>query len=164
MIPKSLYDIDSLHDSLLNHFEYKLEHLLKWEDKNSMFFSLESRVPFLDYRLVHKTLSLPSSNMIEKGITKKILRDSMYGIVPEKIRMRKDKVGFESPEASWFRDPSFSKFILDILNSESFKSRKIIKSKSAKSIYNKHLNKKIDVSSEIWKMINLELWFRQYID
>tara|TARA_Y100000746_G_C15454429_1_gene428671 strand:- start:1883 stop:2191 length:309 start_codon:yes stop_codon:yes gene_type:complete len=102
--------------------------------------------------------------MIEKGITKKILRDSMYGIVPEKIRMRKDKVGFESPEASWFRDPSFSKFILDILNSESFKSRKIIKSKSAKSIYNKHLNKKIDVSSEIWKMINLELWFRQYID
>ena len=164
MIPKSLYDIDSLHDSLLNHYEYKLEHLLKWEDKNSMFFSLESRVPFLDYRLVHKTLSLPSSSMIEKGITKKILRDSMSGIVPEKIRMRKDKVGFESPEANWFRDPSFSKFILDILNSESFKSRKIIKSKSAKSIFNKHLNNKIDVSSEIWKMINLELWFRQHID
>tara|TARA_B100000131_G_scaffold120951_1_gene117989 strand:+ start:28081 stop:29976 length:1896 start_codon:yes stop_codon:yes gene_type:complete len=164
MIPKNLYDIDSLNNSLLSHYEYKLEHLLKWEDKNSMFFSLESRVPFLDYRLVHKTLSLPSSNMIEKGITKKILRDSMYGIVPEKIRMRKDKIGFESPEASWFREKSFNKFISDIINSESFKSRDFINSKSAKSLYDNHLNNKIDVSNEIWKMINLELWFRQFID
>ena len=164
MVPKNLYDIDSLNNSLLSHYEYKLEHLLKWEDKNSMFFSLESRVPFLDYRLVHKTLSLPSSNMIEKGITKKILRDSMYGIVPEKIRMRKDKIGFESPEASWFREKSFNKFISDIINSESFKSRDIINSKSAKSLYDNHLNNKIDVSNEIWKMINLELWFRQFID
>tara|TARA_B000000475_G_C16005557_1_gene450754 strand:- start:2655 stop:4550 length:1896 start_codon:yes stop_codon:yes gene_type:complete len=164
LIPKSLYDIDSLHDSLLNHYEYKLEHLLKWEDKNSMAFSLESRVPFLDYRLVHKTLSLPSSSMIEKGVTKRILRESMSGIVPKKIRMRQDKVGFESPEGEWFRNPSFNKFISKILNSESFESRNIINSKSARSLYDKHLNNKIDVSNEIWKMINLELWYRQYID
>jgi len=164
IIQKSLYDIDSLQDSLLNHFEYKLEHLLKWEDKNSMAFSLESRVPFLDYRLVHKTLSLPASNIIKKGTTKKILRESMLGIVPEKIRTRQDKVGFESPESEWFREPSFNKFISNIINSESFKSRDIVNSKSAKSLYNKHLNNKIDVSSEIWKMINLELWYRQFID
>jgi len=164
IIPKSLYDVDSLQESLLNHFEYKLEHLLKWEDKNSMAFSLESRVPFLDYRLVHKTLSLPSSNMIEKGVTKKILRESMSGIVPKKIRMRQDKVGFESPEGEWFREPSFNKFISNIIDSESFKSRGIINSKSARSLYNKHLNNKIDVSNEIWKMINLELWYRQFID
>ncbi len=129
-----------------------------------MAFSLESRVPFLDYRLVHKTLSLPASNIIKKGTTKKILRESMSGIVPEKIRTRQDKVGFESPESEWFREPSFNKFISNIINSESFKSRDIVNSKSAKSLYNKHLNNKIDVSSEIWKMINLELWYRQFID
>ena len=102
--------------------------------------------------------------MPKKGVTKKILRESMSGIVPEKIRMRQDKVGFESPERDWFRDPLLNKFILEIFNSESFKSRNIINPKSAKSLYDKHLNKKIDVSSEIWKMINLELWYRQFID
>ena len=159
-----MFDIDTLHDSLLNHFEYKLEHLLKWEDRNSMAFSLESRVPFLDYRLVHKTLSLPSNSLIRSGTTKRILRESMYGIVSEKIRKRQDKIGFESPEAEWFREPEFRKFINQIIDSESFKDRNIINSTSAKSLYDKHLINKIDASGEIWKMINLELWFRQFID
>ena len=163
-IQQSLFDIDTLHDSLLNHFEYKLEHLLKWEDRNSMAFSLESRVPFLDYRLVHKTLSLPSNSLIRSGTTKRILRESMYGIVSEKIRKRQDKIGFESPEAEWFREPEFRKFINQIIDSESFKDRNIINSTSAKSLYDKHLINKIDASGEIWKMINLELWFRQFID
>ena len=102
--------------------------------------------------------------MIKKGVTKKILRESMSEIVPTKIRMRQDKVGFESPEGEWFREPSFKKFISNIIDSESFKSRGIFNSKSAKSLYSRHLNNKIDVSNEIWKMINLELWYRQFID
>jgi len=54
-IASTLYSSASLHEALLDHFEYKLEHLLKWEDKNSMWFSIEARTPFLDYRLVEKT-------------------------------------------------------------------------------------------------------------
>ena len=65
-----LHDARSLRRALLNHFEYKLEHLLKWEDRNSMWFSLEARVPFLDHRLVEKTLVSPSSDLISGGRTK----------------------------------------------------------------------------------------------
>ncbi len=123
----SLYNASTLNKALLNHFEYKLEHLLKWEDRNSMWFSLESRVPFLDYRMVEKTLSLPSDMIIRNGMTKYILRESMKDIVPEKIVRRKDKLGFATPQDEWFREMLFKKYILEILNSREFKSRKIIK-------------------------------------
>jgi asparagine synthase (glutamine-hydrolysing) len=69
-IARDLYDSKSLNDALIDHFKYKLEHLLKWEDRNSMWFSLEARVPFLDYRLVEKTLATSSDLIIKKGITK----------------------------------------------------------------------------------------------
>ncbi len=164
VIAEELYGSGSLNEALLNHFEYKLEHLLKWEDRNSMWFSLESRVPFLDYRLVEKTLASVSDMKIKNGMTKNILREAMLNILPEKIRTRKDKVGFKTPEDEWFREDKFKKFIKDLLISQSFKNRGIIQVDKAMSLYNKHLNLDIQISGEIWKWINLELWFREFID
>lgn len=164
VIADELYGSDSLQEALLNHFEYKLEHLLKWEDRNSMWFSLEARVPFLDYRLVENTLAIRSDLIINQGMTKYILRNSMKGTLPEKIRLRKDKVGFGTPQDEWFREEEFISLVKDILNSESFNKRNIINSIKANELYQKHLNKKTDISKEIWKWINLELWFRKFID
>ena len=163
-ITDELYNSGSLNKSLFDHFEYKLEHLLKWEDRNSMWFSLESRVPFLDYRLVEKTLASTSNIKIKDGFTKHILREAMRGILPENIRMRKDKIGFNTPEDEWFREEKFQHFIFNILNSESFRRRNIIDTDKAISLYKKHLNKKIEISKEIWKWVNLELWYREFID
>jgi asparagine synthase (glutamine-hydrolysing) len=163
-ITSGLYSSGTLHEALLDHFEYKLEHLLKWEDRNSMWFSLEARVPFLDYRLVEKTLALPSEKVIHGGMTKFILREAMKDTLPEKIRTRKDKIGFETPQAEWFRKPGFQKFIFDILNSDSFRSRNLIIPGVAERIYQNHVNGKTDISKEIWKWIHLEMWFREYFD
>lgn len=163
-IASNLYGSCTLQDALLDHFEYKLEHLLKWEDRNSMWFSLESRVPFLDYRLVERTLSLPSTEIIHHGITKHFLRESMKGIVPDKNRCRVDKNGFDTPAAEWFRSTKFQILVKDLLNSSSFKNRGIINSLKAINLFEQHVNRKIDVSKEIWKWINLELWFREFID
>ncbi|MCW3076540.1 MAG: asnB2, partial [Bacteroidetes bacterium] len=163
-IAGNLYGAGSLKDSFLDHFEYKLEHLLKWEDRNSMHFSLESRVPFLDYRLVERSLATPSHWMIRNGMTKYILREAMKGILPEKIRLRKDKVGFGTPEDEWFRQNNWQKIVEDILKSDSFRSRKIIDPARALEKYRKHVNKEINISKEIWKWVHLELWFRQFID
>jgi len=163
-ITSGLYSSGSLHEALLDHFEYKLEHLLKWEDRNSMWFSLEARLPFLDYRLVEKTLALPPEKIIHEGMTKYILREAMKDIIPEKIRTRKDKIGFDTPQADWFRKPFFQKYILDILHSDSFRSRNLIVPEKAERIYKKHFNGKIDISKEIWKWIHLEIWFREFID
>lgn len=164
VISSELYGSNSLKDALLNHFEYKLEHLLKWEDRNSMYFSLEARVPFLDYRLVEKTLATDSEMIIKKGMTKHILREAMKGYLPEKIRTRKDKIGFGTPQDEWFRTKNFEEFIKEILNSESLNRRKIIDSKKALQLYHKHLAKKANIAKEIWKWINLELWFRKFIN
>jgi len=163
-ITNDLYASKNLKTACLNHFEYKLEHLLKWSDINSMAFSVESRAPFLDYRLVEYAISLKSDDIIKKGYTKSILRESFKGILPEQIRLRKDKIGYETPQDKWFRTPDFEKLILELIQSESFAARGIINAEKANRLYQKHLNSEINISSDIWKWIHLELWYREFID
>ncbi len=163
-INNMLYDPKSLNESLLQHFEYKLEHLLRWEDLNAMHFSIESRVPFLDHRLVEATLSTPSDQKINRGETKHLLREALKDILPDKITQRKDKKGFDNPRDKWFRTQKFDKFIFELINSDSFKNRGYFDSEIANIQYKRHLEGKIDISKEIWKWINLELWFRKFID
>jgi asparagine synthase (glutamine-hydrolysing) len=78
-----------------------LLELLKYEDQNSMNFSIESRVPFLYHAMIEYIFSLPMSAKISSGWTKLILREAMKGILPEKIRKRKSKLGFPAPIESW---------------------------------------------------------------
>ena len=160
-LPETLFNARSLKEALLFHFEYKLEHLLKWEDRNSMWFSLESRVPFLDHRLVEGTLGLPPEEIICHGMTKYILRKAMMGIIPERIRLRQDKLGFMTPEQEWFRRPVFKNFISDLINSESFRQRPYFDHEKCMELFNLHVEGKINISRDIWKWVNLELWLNQ---
>lgn len=163
-IAGTLYGSGSLNDALLDHFEYKLEHLLKWEDRNSMWFSLEARVPFLDYRLVEKIMATPGNMKIKGGMTKYILREAMKGILPEKIRLRRDKIGFDTPQDEWFRTTQWQRLVSDVLGSSSFTTRGIINPTKANELFQKHLKGKINIAKEIWKWVHLELWFREFID
>ena len=81
-----------------------LQMLLHWEDRNSMAHSIESRVPFLDYRLVEFVLGLPDEYKLSCGITKQVQRASMSGILPDMIRDRRDKLGFVTPEEVWVKE------------------------------------------------------------
>jgi asparagine synthase (glutamine-hydrolysing) len=79
-----------------------LPRLLRFEDRNSMAFSLESRVPFADDpRLIELVYSLPDSARIWRGWSKYVLRQAMAGVVPDKVRWRKRKLGFSVPERRW---------------------------------------------------------------
>lgn len=164
VIVHDLYASKNLKAALLNHFEFKLEHLLKWNDRNSMAFSVESRTPFLDFRLVEYTLSIEPEFIINNGITKSILRESLKGVLPDAIRNRQDKVGFATPQDEWFREPAFRQFIGEIIQSDSFKSRKIIDADKAGLLYDKHLKGEVNIAKDIWKWVHLELWFRTFID
>jgi asparagine synthase (glutamine-hydrolysing) len=73
-------------------------------DKSSMAFSTESRFPFLDYRLVELSMSLPYDYKIRDGVTKRILRESLKPWLPEMIYHRKDKVGFAVPVRHWVNE------------------------------------------------------------
>ena len=76
-----------------------IPHLLRYEDRNSMRFSIESRVPFLDVHLVEYLFSLPEEYLIsDAGCSKYVFREAMRGIVPDAILDRQDKIGFATPE------------------------------------------------------------------
>jgi len=87
--------------------QIKVSHLpmlLHYEDRDSMAHSIESRVPFLDFRFVEFVLSLPDEFKIKSGISKYIFREAMTGSLPDKVKERKDKMGFVTPEQLWIKD------------------------------------------------------------
>jgi hypothetical protein len=77
--------------------------LLHHEDRNSMTHSVESRLPFLDYELVEFAVNCRVSLKLRDGWSKWILRSALAGILPEKIRLRKTKLGFDVPDGAWVR-------------------------------------------------------------
>ena len=79
----------------------QLPHLLRYEDRNSMRHSIETRLPFLDFRLVEFCISLHPDRKIHNGWTKYTLRKSVDGFLPEEIAWRRDKLGFQAPERTW---------------------------------------------------------------
>ncbi len=94
-------------------FRIHLPRLLKWEDRNSMAFSIESRVPFLDVNLVEFVLSTPPETNMRRGWTKYNFRKAMNGILPREICWRRDKKGFETPQDSWMKSGDFHSTLLN---------------------------------------------------
>jgi len=86
-----------LERQILDIERYSIPALTHYEDRNSMANSIEVRNPFLDYRLVNFSLSLPVSFKLKNGWTKYILRRAIYEL-PKDIKERKDKQGFITPE------------------------------------------------------------------
>jgi len=156
---KEIKDIaDWSYDLLMNG---GIQTLLKYEDRNSMAFSIEARVPFLDYMLVEYIFSIPISQRIKNGWTKYILRNAMKDILPEKVRKRRSKLGFPTPQETWFKKNKDK--ILEIFNSESLKERKYFNQKAIIKSFNEFCNGKKYDSNMFWKIINLEIWFRVFI-
>lgn len=98
------YPIGDAKQYILDSMEGGMQSLLHFEDRDSMAFSVESRVPFLDYQLVEAIFSMPFGYKIRNGITKAVLRDGLKGILPEKIRTRYSKLGFVTPEDQWINE------------------------------------------------------------
>lgn len=100
-IYQEFFDAHDLNTSLVRHFQYKLEHLLRMEDRNSMAFSLEARVPYLDYRLIEYMLSIPEDLKIRAGETKYLQKKALGAYSVPEILNRKDKIGFGTPGDEW---------------------------------------------------------------
>jgi asparagine synthase (glutamine-hydrolysing) len=81
-----------------------LPQLLRMEDRSSMAFSLEARVPLLDHRVVELGLSLPDRLKVRHGWSKFVVREAMAGIVPDRVRWRTSKLGFAAPDRPWLAD------------------------------------------------------------
>jgi asparagine synthase (glutamine-hydrolysing) len=85
-------------------YKTQLPQLLKYEDRNSMRNSIETRLPFIDYKVVEAALSINNRFKINEGWTKNILRKSVESILPFDVIWRKNKMGFEAPEKTWLEE------------------------------------------------------------
>ncbi|MBI4091334.1 asparagine synthase C-terminal domain-containing protein, partial [candidate division WWE3 bacterium] len=141
-------------------FKDSIPALLRYEDKNSMAFSIEGRVPFLDRNLVEFIFSLDEKMLIRNGKTKYILREALKDLLPRKIIARKWKVGFTTPEVGWFRNQREE--VNKIIDSDSFRSRKYFDFKKIRKYVDDFLSGKHDESMVIWRLINLEIWLRVF--
>jgi asparagine synthase (glutamine-hydrolysing) len=127
-----------------------------------MAFSIEARVPFLDYRLVEYIFSLPFDQKLRNGTTKIILRNAMKEILPETVRTRVDKMGFITPENYWFRT-ILKDEIEGIIRSESFKDIGYFNIEEVRKEFEAHCRGEKDIGFTIWRWINLLLWWEVFI-
>jgi len=141
----------------------RLPWLLHYEDRCSMAFSIESRTPFLDYRLVEYAVNLPFKYKIDHLNTKVILRAALKDILPPQIISRSDKKGYPTPAIRWFRD-ELRPYLGSIFNSDSFRKREIFKAYAVDVKMNEHVRGEKDHVAILWRCLTTELWFRQFID
>jgi len=139
-------------------FVNNLPALLRYEDRNSMAFSVESRVPFLDHRLAEFVFRLPAEFKIRNGYTKRVMRDALAGEIPDKIRWRARKMGFATPEREWQNGPLLP-IIRKALADE--RLRGFVDQGKAEEHLERIL-KKGRLSFTPWRWANLSLWLRQY--
>ena len=160
-VPALLYGPADLNTGLYRRMKYMLPSLLREEDRNSMAFSIETRLPFLDYRLVEFLFSLPSECKIERGVTKRVLRDAMRGVIPEEVRTRKVKQGFTTPVDEWMRSRETAGMLEEALGSDI--TARYFDAAGIKKVYRRHLAREINAGLSLWKMLNLNLWHDMFI-
>ncbi len=137
-----------------------LPSLLRYGDRNSMAFSREARLPFLDHRLVEFAYSLPSRQLVRDGLTKVILRRAMSGVIPDVVRDRTDKVGFATPEREWLIGPLRVQTEAALAG---LRRRGLVPSSAIDQAWRRLLSGR-GSSGNVWRLANLELWMRQFID
>jgi asparagine synthase (glutamine-hydrolysing) len=132
--------------------------LLRYEDRNSMAFGIEARVPFLDHRLVEASLLLPDRFKITGRDQRKIvLKEAMQGIVPNEVLSRRDKVAFQPPEKRWLTEaaPAWHR----LASNSSAEAADLLAPGAILEAVQAFDAGRIG-SSMLWRVLNLEMWLR----
>jgi asparagine synthase (glutamine-hydrolysing) len=154
-------------DTLLNQLLYAdmktyLHELLMKQDQMSMAASIESRVPFLDHKLVEFTARLPERMKLRGWTTKYILRRSMKDVLPKEILKRR-KMGFPVPVGAWFRS-SFRSVVDEYVLSERAAERGLFDQDFVRRLVAEHQAGVGNHTERLWSLVNFEMWLRQFID
>jgi len=152
----------SLSNLMVSHlFESSLPMLLRYEDRNSMAHGIESRLPFLDYRLVDFLVSLGDEHKIRDGETKWLLRQAMTGLVPEDILGRQDKIAFAVPQARWLSGPAMKLF-----NDAGAEARErfpdLFSAPGLKQLNDNFFSNPGAFADEAWRLVSFTAWARVF--
>ena len=140
---------------------YLVELLMK-QDQMSMSASIESRVPFLDHQLVEFAARLPERLKLRGLTTKRILRKAVRGLLPDSILTRR-KMGFPVPFARWMRE-DWNDVARDVLLDRRSRERGLMDTSAVAALLSDHRGGRRHGGDAIWALLNLELWYRTFID
>jgi asparagine synthase (glutamine-hydrolysing) len=138
-----------------------LPSLLRYEDRNSMAFSIETRLPFLDYRLVELAFSLPDDQKLQGVTTKVVLRRALGGRLPDPVRVRADKMGYETPTDVWLRT-RYARDARERLAREGL-LHDYVDGRVLLEELDRYLAGSRDIGLQVWRWLNLEAWLRQFV-
>ena len=153
---------DLLHRLLYTDIKTYLVELLMKQDQMSMAASVESRVPFLDHRLVEFTASIPAKYATHGMAGKCILKAAVEDLLPHSIVYRK-KMGFPTPWAYWLAGP-FQERLQRLLTEPRTLARGLFRPEGLKRLFAEHSAGHRDHGNRIWRLLNLELWFRVCVE
>lgn len=142
---------------LAHEFRWYLPMLLHVEDRTSMAWSVESRVPFLDDELIDYVLSLPSTYKVKDGTLKWILRDAARGVVPDVVVDRKDKRGLPTPLGLWMRGP-LREFALERLTDRVLLDSGLVDEANLKRLLDLHLSGVRNLDFLLWRPLVVSTW------
>jgi asparagine synthase (glutamine-hydrolysing) len=138
-----------------------LQKYLRWEDRNSMQFGVEARVPFLDHNLVEFAMQMPIDYLDSPKYSKKLLRDSLMDILPVEITLRKDKMGFTTPEENWFKEAHYEEFEKMLLENFDF-CKGIFNKKEVLDYFKNVQNGTVGFDYTYWRIISLCIWMKVF--
>jgi asparagine synthase (glutamine-hydrolysing) len=140
---------------------YLVELLMK-QDQMSMATSIESRVPFLDHKLVEYAASLPDEWKLQGWTTKRVLREAMKGLLPDSI-LNRPKMGFPVPFAAWTRG-AWNAVAREVLLDRRTRERGVLDPAAVERLLDDHASGRTNGGDRVWTLLNLELWHRTFID
>lgn len=160
------YDVEKtdLRARLLDDvFAGSLPARLRYTDKNARRFGVAVRLPFVDRDLVRFVFGLSDDALVKDGVGKRVLRDAMRGLLPDSVVDRRDKVGATTPQSEWFmrlKNHIYGEFL-----SESFAGRRYFDQTAVLNMFEGWIKGTSSVDSmTVWRMLNLELWLKEFFD
>lgn len=161
----SRFEVDDRRDSLGDYVaqvftRFAIPHLVHYDDRNAMAFSVEGRMPFLDHRLVELLFAADYSALVNRGGTKRVLREAFSDVLPPLVRLRTDKVGFHTPLASWLR--SEIAWVDSTLGDEQIRELGLVQARHARARVD-DLRRGDDSSAlAVWRVFVLHLWAQRF--
>ncbi len=153
---------DLLHRLLYTDIKTYLVELLMKQDQMSMASSVESRVPFLDHELVEFTASIPAKYETRGMAGKCILKSAVEDLLPHSIVHRR-KMGFPTPWAYWLTGASLDNLRHLIMEPRTLE-RGLFRAETIQRLFDEHISGHVDHGNRIWRLLNLELWFRVCVE
>lgn len=139
---------------------WAIPHLTHYDDRNAMTYAVESRMPFLDVRLIEMMFAARPEALFAGGLTKRVLRESLAGVLPDEIRLRRDKVGFYTPLGGWLS--SHSGWVTEVTARDRLEATGVVNAPWYAARREALFAGQSSAALDVWRGFILQLWAERF--